>query len=55
MKKASIQFGQWVGGYDYFLQTFEAAFGFRLPGRRKILADFNGGPPHWLWAGAHSI
>lgn len=37
------------------LQAFEAASGFRLPGRRQILADSNEGPPSWPWAGAHSI
>lgn len=38
-----------------FLKTSEAASGFGLPGRRKILADFNKGPSSWPWAGAHSI
>lgn len=37
------------------LQTFETAFGFGLPGKRKILADFNEGSPSWPWAGAHRI
>lgn len=37
------------------LQTFEAASGFRLPGRRQISADSNEGPPSWPRAGAHSI
>lgn len=44
----------WPVGWRKLLfpsRLFEAAFGFGLPGRRKILADFNEGSPSWPWAG----
>lgn len=47
----------WPMGWRKLLfssRLLKAAFGFRLPGRRKILADFNEGPQSWPWAG-HSI